>query len=178
MPRKPSKPQASATALDFSALIEAIQHVHEHSASLAKRAVNLSLTLRNWVIGWYIHEYEQGGADRAAYGESLLERLAERLNGIGLDEISPRYLRLCRRFSTCYPEIRRSLTAKSDHALLPEPIWRSLTAKFDETGKASESGLNTRHLLEHLTFIPAAACSCARWMPLASIRNSWRSTAA
>jgi predicted nuclease of restriction endonuclease-like (RecB) superfamily len=81
-----------------------------------------------------------------------LERLAERLNGIGLDEISPRYLRLCRRFSTCYPEIRRSLTAKSDHALLPEPIWRSLTAKFDETGKASESGLNTRHLLENLTF--------------------------
>jgi predicted nuclease of restriction endonuclease-like (RecB) superfamily len=152
MPRKPSKPQAPATALDFSALVVAIQHVHEHSASLAKRAVNLSLTLRNWVIGWYIHEYEQGGADRAAYGESLLERLAERLNCIGLDEISPRYLRLCRRFSICYPEIRRSLTAKSDHALLPEPIWRSLTAKFDETGKASESGLNTRHLLEHLTF--------------------------
>ena len=152
MPRKPANPQAPAAALDFSTLVETIRLVHDHSATLAKRAVNLSLTLRNWVIGWYIREYEQGGSDRAAYGEVLLERLAERLDGIGFDGVSPRYLRLCRQFASSYPEIRRSLTAKSDRSLLPEPIWRSLTAKLDAPAKAADTGLNPRHLLENLSF--------------------------
>ncbi len=34
--------------------------------------INVSLTLRNWVIGYYILEYEQRGADRADYGGHLL----------------------------------------------------------------------------------------------------------
>lgn len=152
MPRKPAKPQAPSASLDFSALAESIRLVHEHSTTAAKRAVNLSLTLRNWVIGWYIREYEQGGSDRAAYGAALLERLAERLDGSGIDCISPRYLRLCRQFATFYPAIRQALTAKSDHALLPEPIWRSLTAKFDAPGQADDRELKPRHLLEQLTF--------------------------
>ena len=35
------------------------------------RAVNISLTLRNWLIGCYIAEYELNGEDRAAYGEKV-----------------------------------------------------------------------------------------------------------
>jgi len=45
--------------------------------------VNISLTLRNWAIGCHIREYEQNGADRAEYGENLLDRLAERLDAEG-----------------------------------------------------------------------------------------------
>lgn len=152
MPRQPSKPPTPATSLDFSALVEGICQVHEHSAGLAKRAVNLSLTLRNWTIGWYIREFEQDGADRASYGENLLERLAERLDGHGLRGVSPRYLRLCRQFAATYPEIRRSLTAESDRSLLPETIWRSLTAKSHPSPESSELGLSPRHLLENLSF--------------------------
>ena len=36
-----------------------------------------SLTLRNCAIGCYIRDYEQNGADRAKYGERLLENLSE-----------------------------------------------------------------------------------------------------
>ena len=45
----------------------------------AVQAVNLRLTLRNWLIGHYIVEYEQHGSDRAQYGAKLLEQLAKDL---------------------------------------------------------------------------------------------------
>ena len=52
----------------------------------ALRAVNQMATLRNWLIGCYIVEYEQKGSDRALYGDRLLKRLAERVNTKGLNE--------------------------------------------------------------------------------------------
>ena len=58
--------------LNFAGLVAAIRQVHEHCASQAGKAINVSLTLRNWVIGYYILEYEQRGGDRADYGERLL----------------------------------------------------------------------------------------------------------
>lgn len=152
MPRKPAKQQADIPFMDFSVLVETIQQVHQHSAGLAKRAVNLSLTLRNWVIGWYLREYEQKGSDRAAYGEALMERLAERLESGGLHSISPRYLRLCRQFAGAYPAIRRSLTARSDQSFLPQPIWRSLTAKSDSADQSTADEQDPFYLLEKLTF--------------------------
>jgi len=41
--------------------VDAIRQVHEHSAAAANRAVNTTLTLRNWAIGAYIRTYEQQG---------------------------------------------------------------------------------------------------------------------
>jgi hypothetical protein len=73
-----------ANRLDFSALVASIRQAHEHCVAQASRAVNVSLTMRNGVIGWYIREYEQNGGDRAYYGEGLLDALAERLKGSGM----------------------------------------------------------------------------------------------
>ena len=79
----------------------------------AGKAVNISLTLRNWAIGYYIQEYEQNGADRAKYGRQLLERLADKLQ-LSIDKCyTSRYLRLCRQFYETYPQIRKSLISKS-----------------------------------------------------------------
>jgi len=72
--------------------------------------VNVSLTLRNWAIGCYIREYEQHGADRAEYGEGLLDRLAERLRDEGMKRVQPRELRRYRQFFVAYARIRESLT--------------------------------------------------------------------
>ena len=52
----------------------------------AAHAVNLALTARNWLIGYYIVEFEQNGEDRAAYGEQLLKKLESRMNTKGLTE--------------------------------------------------------------------------------------------
>ncbi|MEX1117382.1 MAG: DUF1016 N-terminal domain-containing protein, partial [Terrimicrobiaceae bacterium] len=101
---------AKAADLDFPGLVDAIRHVHEQSVAGVSRAVNTGLTLRNWVIGHYIHHYELHGTDRAKYGEALLENLAEKLRGTGMERMDERELRRYRLFYMTYPGIRESLT--------------------------------------------------------------------
>ena len=64
---------------DFRALVGAIRQVNDNLTAQAERAVNISLTLRNWMIGAYIEEYELSGADRANYGDELLVNLSREL---------------------------------------------------------------------------------------------------
>jgi hypothetical protein len=62
----------------------------------------VSLTLRNWLIGYYIVEFEQNGEDRAKYGEKLLQNIEKRLNTKGLNE---KRFREYRRIYMAYPQI-------------------------------------------------------------------------
>jgi len=116
--------------LNFTALVDAIRQAYAQCAAQANRAVNVSLTLRNWVIGGYIHHYELHGQDRAKYGAALIERLAERLRNNGLDRMDERELRRYRLFYQAYPGIRESLTPEFE-SLLPAPIWRSPIAESE-----------------------------------------------
>jgi hypothetical protein len=104
--------------MDFKKLVSTIQQVHNQLSDHASRAVNTSLTLRNWLIGLYIREYEQHGADRAQYGESLLDRLSEELRRIGIPRSDARELRRYRLFYSVYPQIREALTPESSSRLL------------------------------------------------------------
>ena len=98
--------------LTFDKLVDSIREVHKQLASQAGRAINISLTLRNWVVGCYIREYEQNGADRAKYGTQVLKHLGRELQK-SLDRCyTARYLRLCRQFYTTYPQIRKSLISE------------------------------------------------------------------
>ena len=105
-----SVPRATA---DFSALVVTITSVHRALAEQAARAVNISLTLRNWLVGAYIREYEQQGIDRAQYGEALLDRLSQALATTGAVSYHPRELRRCRAFYIAYPEIRGAVSPES-----------------------------------------------------------------
>jgi len=98
---------------DFEKLVGTIRQVHEEMAAQAGRAVNVSLTIRNWLIGFYIAEYEQNGADRAEYGTRLLENLSTRLSDGGMEGMASRSLRQYRQFYSIYPEIWQTLPAKS-----------------------------------------------------------------
>lgn len=115
-------------SLNFSLLVGSIQQVHEQSAAFVNRTVNITLTLRNWVIGAYIREYEQRGADRAKYGAGLVDKLSEALRGRGLSDLAPRTLRQCRQFYVVYPLIWQTVSAKSVTPQPPAPIWQSLPA--------------------------------------------------
>jgi hypothetical protein len=57
--------------LNFDSLVVAIQNTHDTFSAQAVKVVNISLTIRNWLIGYYIDEYELQGADRPTYGDSL-----------------------------------------------------------------------------------------------------------
>ena len=140
--------------MDFDTLVSTIRQVHEHLAAQAGRAVNLSLTLRNWAIGCYIREYEQSGADRAKYGESLLDDLAERLQNDGMKRVAARELRRYRRFYLVYPQIWQSVTTKFrnmlPHALLqfPASIREPVPPESRIPGETLITRLSFTHLVE------------------------------
>ena len=86
----------------FGDLVNAVKNVHHSSHQAAVKAVNRYATMRNWLIGFFIVEYQQKGRDRAQYGEKLLKRLEETLNTRGLNVT---LFRNCRQFYTCYPQV-------------------------------------------------------------------------
>jgi len=139
---------------DFTTLVAAIRQVDEHMAAQAGRAVNISLTLRNWAIGHYIYEYEQKGSDRAQYGERLLERLAEQLRKSGLSRVESRELRRYRQFYQLYPQIRESVTPELNHLLLGSISPLSVekrelpTPEWHHSGREIISKLSFTHLSE------------------------------
>ncbi|WP_298142897.1 PDDEXK nuclease domain-containing protein [Flavobacterium sp.] len=83
----------------LSQLISTINDVHIELQASAANAVNKALTVRNWLIGYYIVEYEQNGEDRAEYGANLLNVLASKISIKGLT--SPELSR-CRQFYQTY----------------------------------------------------------------------------
>ena len=83
----------AAVESDFESLVASIAQIHRQAQEFATKAVNVGLTLRNWFIGHRIVEFEQNGADRAAYGENLMTTLSQRLAAHGLPQVTPRELR-------------------------------------------------------------------------------------
>lgn len=95
-------------------------------AAQAGRAVNISLTLRNWIIGCYIAEYELRGSDQARYGDRLLVELAKQLTDLSISNCSRRQLYRYLRFYRLYPEIVGTLSAQLKNLL---PASGQLPAK-------------------------------------------------
>jgi predicted nuclease of restriction endonuclease-like (RecB) superfamily len=91
--------------MNFEQLVSLCQQTHEEIQKRAVRAVDLSLVVRNWLFGRYIVEFEQNGADRAAYGVSLLDALTARLKPLGIQGVSATRLRLYRSFYREYQQI-------------------------------------------------------------------------
>ena len=98
--------------LTLSSLANHIYTTHTWFSEQAARQINTSLTIRNWVIGLYIREYEQRGADRAQYGAKLLLNLLKKLREKGMTGLTDRYLRWCRSFYETYPQIWMTLSSK------------------------------------------------------------------
>lgn len=96
--------------MTFDRLVSSIQQVHGYLSAQAGKAINISLTMRNWAIGFYIEEYERVGVDRAAYGERLMDDLSKTLQDQGLSRCDRRELYRYRQFYAKYPQIVESLT--------------------------------------------------------------------
>ena len=65
--------------MNFDLLLNTIQQTHTVFQQKAVKSVNVSLTLRNWLIGYYIVEFEQNSEERAKYGGSLLVKLSKKM---------------------------------------------------------------------------------------------------
>ncbi|MCR4337885.1 MAG: DUF1016 N-terminal domain-containing protein, partial [Candidatus Omnitrophica bacterium] len=97
--------------MKFEQLLTLFQETHRELQKRAAQSVDISLVVRNWLFGWYIVEFEKGGADRAEYGSKLLKKLAKRLKIKGCSE---RGLALYCKFYNNYSEILQTVSAKSE----------------------------------------------------------------
>ncbi len=88
--------------VSFDELVNVVKLTHSATQAGAVRAINRMQTMRNWIIGYYIAEFELKGRERAEYGERLLAKLAERVAVKGL---SREILTLCRTFYKFYPQM-------------------------------------------------------------------------
>ena len=133
-----------ADAMDFTRLVETIRQLHNDLAAQASRAVNASLTLRNWLIGYYIAEYELYGADRAVYGDNVLSELSARLSGVS--NCNRRQLYRYLRFYRLYPQIVGTLSPQFQRFL-------PASARSEKVGTVSpQLGLQTLPSLERLSY--------------------------
>lgn len=120
--------------MNFESLIGHINQVQDALQAQAAHAVNLSLTARNWLVGYYIVEFEQKGEDRAKYGDNLLKRIAQRLNRRGLGE---RRLYEFRLTYTIYPQLGDAV-ADYISANHQQNILRLSTAKLQTSDKQKD----------------------------------------
>lgn len=152
----------------FEQLAQNILTVDNSMQGFAVKAVNQAATLRNWIIGGYIIEYEQYGSDRATYGDRLIENLSKRINKPGLGSSLLRKMRV---FYTAYPsvgqlfEIRQTVSVEFDTLIrqtlsvisskannnLPLPAKTVLPTEFSTPAEVLVSCLSFSHIIELLS---------------------------
>ena len=141
------------SAHSFNELSNAIVATHQSAQASAIKAVNQMATLRNWLIGCYIVEYEQQGSDRAKYGDRLLKCLEESVNTKGLNET---LFKISRNFYLQYPQIGELLNLPirptASDKLEKEPSGKSATALH----QLGVSGVSQKSATASHQFVTAA----------------------
>lgn len=114
-------------------------------------------TMRNWLIGYYIVEYEQHGKDRAEYGTKLLKKLEERVNRKGM---TTTLFKWARKFYRLYPQMTDNLPVRICAIMMhqlqsienkEDAIGASMMHQFMTPGKTIISHLSFTHLREIMT---------------------------
>lgn len=153
----------------FDDLTKTIQDTHDAAQTSAVKAINRMQTMRNWLIGYYIIEFEQHGKDRAEYGARLLKKLEARVNRKGLTET---LFKNSRKFYLLYPQMVENITgvispAVSDKLLEPKDTTAlcntqiaenectekspTVSDEFRTTGQIIISRLSFSHIAEIMT---------------------------
>lgn len=113
---------------NFDLLVHSIHDTHTTLQQSVVKVIDKHATLRNWLIGFYIVEFEQNGEDKAKYGGKLLRKLADSL---GQNSLSHRSLRLCRQFYLHYPQIARVIGSRLEGlGIRMSSVWQSPIAKL------------------------------------------------
>lgn len=113
----------------FDTLVDGLTRLQAGAREAATRSVSEILTLRNWLIGAWIVAYEQDGADRARYGEGLIDALAASFKARGVPGLSGRNLRNYRRIALTWPRLATGQSRLGETATA-DSIWQTLSAEF------------------------------------------------
>jgi hypothetical protein len=122
--KKSVAPAAALPDLDYTPLLADVCTLVEHARRAAARSVNATMTELYWHIGRLVVEREQGGAERAAYGDARIRRLAEDLTRRFGRGFSHSNLAQMRRFHLSWPK-SQTLSAKP----VTKPKFQTLSGK-------------------------------------------------
>jgi predicted nuclease of restriction endonuclease-like (RecB) superfamily len=160
---------------NLEALALVIHQTNQFFLSQVQKQVNKALTLRNWITGHHIFEYEQHGEDRAQYGEKLYKKLAVRLKKAGIKGFSFTNLHLCKQFYITYPQI---IQAATEVLQMPESqsnrIIQSLTEQ--STKIPAIAGNELINALSFTHFVELIKCDSPlmrAFYETEAIKNNW-----
>ena len=95
---------------------------------VAYKSVNVTLVLRNWLLGRRICEEELYGSDRAEYGAEVIKNLSEFLTSCYGKGFNKRTVYKFQQFYKYFPDIVRSVTAQSEEGVIvPSVTAQSLS---------------------------------------------------
>lgn len=130
--------------MNLERLIGHIEFIDNQLRVEANKAVNRMLTIRNWLIGYHIVEFEQKGDDRAKYGSRLLSDIALKLKNIkGLDERSLRYIR---QFYQTYDYFGNSIWGSLPPVLQDQIIRGALSPESQISDNQKYNDLRTQNI--------------------------------
>ena len=131
--------------ITFDELVKAVKATNEASQASALKAINRMLTMRNWLIGYYIVEFEQKGKDRAQYGDKLLKRLEVRVGKPGLTVTT---FKLSRSFYRLYPQMSNLFVTPVP---ISDRIGATMSHQFISSPETLISKLSFSHIRELLS---------------------------
>jgi len=160
--------------MNFKQLLFSIENTHDKFISLTYNQINYYNTIRNWLIGCFIIEFEQHGEDRAVYGKAVLKNLSKRL--IHIKGMSLTNLKLFRQFYLTYPEIGQTVSDQFEELGL-SVISRTLSDQISTDAYLYLSpeklltSLNFSHFIELLRVEDSLK---RRFYEVETIKNNWK----
>ncbi len=174
--------KSEITGIAFDKLFALFELTQTAAQVQAARSVDRALVVRNWLFGWYIVEFENGGAERAElYGKKLLPQISAELKKNGLTGVSLTSLKQFRLFYQTYKEIGQAMPGQSlwptfenisqaspdqSGTILPEPTTlQSVNSKI-----GSHFAIGWTHYVTLLTIKNEAA---RRFYKIETATNGW-----
>jgi predicted nuclease of restriction endonuclease-like (RecB) superfamily len=144
--------------MNFNQLIAQLTTINQQLRNKALQSVDQLLVIRNWMIGFYVFEYEQQGTDRANYGDKLLQAIESDCKKQKIKGLSATNLKLCRQFYQVYPEIGQPvadqfrISQPVADQLIGDPVFRNTLLESKTNHQVNHPVIQPEVLLQHFSF--------------------------
>ena len=158
---------------DYKSLYDDACTIIEDARQYAYRAVNVSLTIRNWLLGERIAKDKLDGAVKAEYGKGIIKVLAKELSskyGKGLD-FSSLYQYI--RFYRLFPEILDAVSPKSRTTNVKQQNRGILDAASPKMERGAAAGTHLLPWTHYRELIRVENAEARKWYEQEALREMW-----
>jgi predicted nuclease of restriction endonuclease-like (RecB) superfamily len=170
--------------MNLDQLTSNIIQTHQYFEQGAAKAVNTGMTVRNWIVGAYIVEYEQKGDDRAKYGEKLIRNLEALFAERKIKGFSATYLKVYRQFYLTYIHLGPTVKGFSEQFRIGQTasdLFESMVKSLPESNVILpiEDSIAFEELLTKLSFshivelLKIEATNQREYYQTMAIRDTW-----